>query len=355
MKTKSIILIFICIILKSGIIISKDYKIPVGNIKNGLLSLAGFKGNIIIEGYIGDDIIFTSADVKRNHALSIEKNDNLIAVAYTLPQANKTDFTISVPENFSIKIENERTSQGIISIRKMKSEIEIQTNHDISLEDVSGPLVLSTISGNIGIKSTVMNATKPYYITSVSGKIDISLPAELAANIDMGSETGNLYYNFDYNGESQEMKLVDGNHLTYKLNGGGIKFRIATVSGNVYLRSGYWESETGIGEEAVPPYEILHSLGYSRCILTKINEIDNNIRFRFYRGGYENIDLEPRLIYTSGYEYHTHSYFGIKNPMFPIDIQVEFSAPNYFNTNSYTVKVDLRINEPGTWEVKISY
>jgi hypothetical protein len=34
------------------------------------------------------------------------------------------------------------------------------------------------------------------------------------------------------------MKKIGGNDMNYSLNGGGFKFNIGTVSGNIYLRKG---------------------------------------------------------------------------------------------------------------------
>ena len=36
----------------------------------------------------------------------------------------------------------------------------------------------------------------------------------------------------------KNLKKVGGNKLNFPLNGGGFKFSIATVSGNIYLRKG---------------------------------------------------------------------------------------------------------------------
>jgi DUF4097 and DUF4098 domain-containing protein YvlB len=120
----------------------------------------------------------------------------------------------------------------------MLNEIEIQSCHSINLQQVTGPLVLSTISGNIDITFGAINTLKPFSINSISGEIDITLPSKLSANIEMESLSGSIYSDFEIPGSSKNLNQVGGNHLDYKLNGGGTKISIVTVNGFIYLRKG---------------------------------------------------------------------------------------------------------------------
>jgi DUF4097 and DUF4098 domain-containing protein YvlB len=137
-----------------------------------------------------------------------------------------------------IKSGCERSSN--ISVSDMKNEIDIENCHGINLKNVSGPLVLSTIAGDINItfSTLVMVIDKPFSINSVSGEIDITLPSKTATNIEMGTVNGSFYSDFDLSNTQKEMKRVGGNHLSAALNGGGFKLSIETVSGNIYLRKG---------------------------------------------------------------------------------------------------------------------
>jgi DUF4097 and DUF4098 domain-containing protein YvlB len=120
----------------------------------------------------------------------------------------------------------------------MKNEIDIQSCHDITLKNVTGPLVLSTISGNINISYGGNVPDKPVSINAVSGEIDITLPSSTPANLELRTVGGNFYSDFDFTSPKENLKRVGGSELTYSLNGGGPKISIATVSGNVYIRKG---------------------------------------------------------------------------------------------------------------------
>jgi len=257
MKTRTIFsaLFFIC---SACTIVAQEYKIPAENTKDGVLSLAGFSGELTIEGYSGNEIIFSSLDGdvetperakglkpvypsgtdNTGLGLSVEKNGSMIEVSNLLPFTKRRDVTVRVPENISIRVESECQYNTNISISHVKNEIEIETCHDINLKDVSGPLVLSTISGNIEITFGTINTGKPFSINSVSGEIDITLPSKLAADIEMQTISGAMYSDFDFSQNDTDMKRIGGGQINSKLNGGGTKFSIMTVSSNIYLRKG---------------------------------------------------------------------------------------------------------------------
>jgi lia operon protein LiaG len=258
MKKGIIIIGTLFSMLSTGVLHATEYKIPVENAKNGILSLSDFSGELVIEGYGGNEIVLSSDDVdaevperakglkpiypvgtdNTGIGLSVETIDNQIKVTCLIPFTKQTNFTVKVPENLRIKVQSECQNSSEISISKMKNEIEIKTCHGINLKDVSGPLVLSTISGNIEITFGTISTGKPFSINSVSGDIDITLPATIAADLDMQTVSGTMYSDFDFSDSDKNMKKVGGNQVSHTLNGGGTGFKIVTVSGNIYLRKG---------------------------------------------------------------------------------------------------------------------
>ena len=120
----------------------------------------------------------------------------------------------------------------------MKNEIDIKSCHDIELKDVTGPLVLSTISGDINITYSSINTTKSSSVNSISGDIDITLPVKTATDLELRTVSGAFYSDFDFSESQKNLKKIGGNDMNYSLNGGGFKFTIGSVSGNIYLRKG---------------------------------------------------------------------------------------------------------------------
>lgn len=237
---------------------AQEFKIPLPDIQGKKLTLVDFSGDLPVEGYAGNDIIFTSKEGEftppekakglkpvypggtdnSGMGLSVQKNGAQITVTCLVPFTRKGDYKIKVPDNTILEIKSGCERSSNISVSDMKCEIDIENCHGIDLKNVSGPLVLSTIAGDINITFGTLLTEKPFSISSVSGDIDITLPSKAATNIEMGTINGGFYSDFDFTDNQKDMKRVGGNHLSAALNGGGFKFNIETVNGNIYLRKG---------------------------------------------------------------------------------------------------------------------
>jgi predicted membrane protein len=237
----------------------QDYRIKVENTKDSRLSLEDFRGELPIEGYAGDEIVISTKGEGHwnetperakglkpiygggtdNTGLGLEvvKDGKSIHVHCLLGiTQSHPDYKIKVPENIYLKIKNECAGGGAIKVENMKGEIEINSCHSILLKNVSGPLVLSNISGSIEVAFKELNKDKPISIASVSGEVDITLPANAPVDLEMSTVSGSMYSDFDLQTEKNGMRKVGGGGVNYKLNGGGTSLQLHTVSGNIYLR-----------------------------------------------------------------------------------------------------------------------
>jgi len=234
---------------------AQEYKIPVQNVRDGKLTLNNFPGDLPIEGYNGSDIIITSsrdsklparakglqavyADGTDNTglAVAVQKNGNQITLQCLLPITQSASYTIKVPDNFSILVNNECGRSGDVRVENTKGEIEITNCHDIHLKNVAGPLVLSTISGDVDVVFSGLSKDKPISLASISGDIDVTLPANAGVDIQMETISGSIYSDFDFPSDEKKLKKIGGNSIRSQLNGGGVSFKITNISGNIYLR-----------------------------------------------------------------------------------------------------------------------
>jgi len=261
MNKRNFILTIFTLLFSTCILLAQEHKIAVQNPKEATLTLTDFYGTLPIEGYAGNEIIITSnSDRFQNPpdrakglkpvypggadntgmALNVEQNGNDIRVRCLLPitSGGGDGYKIKVPENMSLRIKGDCSRNNSVDIQNMKNEIEVNVCQSIKLKNVSGPLVLSTISGTIDIAFNEMNNNKPVSIASVSGEIDITLSAKAAVNLEMKTVSGNMYSDFDLNADHKDMHRVGGSSIQTKLNGGGTDLRITNVSGNIYLRKG---------------------------------------------------------------------------------------------------------------------
>ncbi len=81
------------------------------------------------------------------------------------------------------------------------------------------------------------------------------------------------------------------------------------------------------------------------------------VKYKFSRGGDEpNQYLSNVLLQgSSGTESNNSSFTGYDEVKFPFHGKVSFNAPNAFNTAILTCELRLTINEPGAWQVTISF
>jgi hypothetical protein len=258
MKTIKTGIIALVILLSAGALSAQEYKINVANAKDGRLVLKDFSSTLPIEGYNGSDIVFTALEGdftppekakglkpiypagtdNTGIGLDVEKNDNVITVKCIVPFTQSSEYKIKVPENMVIELSSGCERNNDVSIKGMKNEIDIETCQDIKLENVTGPLVLSTISGNIDITYSSINTAKSSSVHSVSGDVDITMPVKTATNLELSVISGAIYSDFDFSESQKNLKKIGGNETNFALNGGGFKYSIGSVSGNIYLRKG---------------------------------------------------------------------------------------------------------------------
>jgi len=251
-------LIALLIFFTAGILSAQEYKIPTQNTKEGRLILKDFSDSLPIEGYNGTDIIITSTSEdltppakakglkpvfpagtdNTGIGLDVQKIDNLVTITCLLPFTRGGEYKIKVPENMAIELTSGCERNNDVSIKNMKNEIDIKSCHNIDLKDVTGPLVLATISGNINITYSSINSAKSSSVNSISGDIDITLPVKTSTDLELRTVSGAFYSDFDFSENQKNLKKVGGNEMNYSLNGGGFKFNIGSVSGNIYLRKG---------------------------------------------------------------------------------------------------------------------
>jgi lia operon protein LiaG len=234
---------------------SAEYKIAVQNTKDGKLTLNDFAGDLPVEGYSGTEIIITSdreggtpdrakglkpvyADGTDNTGIgvSVEKNGNQITLTCLLPITQSADYKIKVPDNFSVNVDNECGHSGDVTVSNMKGEVEVKNCGAIKLKNVSGPLVLSTISGDIELEFSTVSKDRPVSINSISGEIDVTLPAKAGVDVEMETISGGIYSDFDFSSDKKTLRRIGGNNIKGQLNGGGVDFKLTNISGNIYLR-----------------------------------------------------------------------------------------------------------------------
>jgi len=252
MKYSFFLLASLCIGLLTR---AQDFKLSVADLKDAKLVLEDFTDDLPIEGYAGNEIILSggvhgSSDRSRGlkavypggtdnteKGVYMEKNGNKITLRCLLPITQSASYKLRVPENIALEITRDCAKGGLTTITNIKNEIEFKGCHDVTLAKVTGPIVVNTISGSVSVVFTDIAKDKPISISSVSGEVDVTIPAKTPFSLEMGTVSGQMYSDFDFP-VTKDMKRVGGGSIRSDLNGGGTAVRLHSVSGSIYLRKG---------------------------------------------------------------------------------------------------------------------
>jgi DUF4097 and DUF4098 domain-containing protein YvlB len=229
--------------------------------QHGSLSIRNNEGSIKVTGYNGNNVIIeasfegkpdnsSKAGLKRINDRSLnleaEENDNNIRISDIIVDF-KVDFDIKVPYSFSLNINS--LDDGDIELHNISGEFVLNNNSgNIFLFNVSGSAVASSLDGNITAQFNKVNTDLPMKFTTLSGKIDLTLPPQLKATLDLRSEFGDILtdinLDIDNKGILKESsknglkRFTLESSITGKLNGGGQRITLKALDGNIYIRKG---------------------------------------------------------------------------------------------------------------------
>lgn len=229
-----------------------------GRLSEMTLEVIGVGTNLIVKGHDGTEIIVETRDyegipekAKGLKPLSATGEDNTDVGLNFAQRGNKyvltgasrlsdnADYVLTVPNRLNLKVESMRWTGGDIKIEGMTGEVEARSNvGDIALVNVTGPLVIWTLSSDITIQYDQLSQQGPHAISSTSGEIDITMPPGSKGTFDLKSISGEIYSDLGIElPQKNDMNLVAGSiKAKGTLNGGGVDFSVNSISGDVYLR-----------------------------------------------------------------------------------------------------------------------
>lgn len=216
-------------------------------------------GRVLVEGYSGNEIIFSSGEGKEDkderaeglraiNGLGLEDNTGLginveetsgVVVVRQLKKVNSPKVKILVPKNVIVSFQHDSQYGGKAEFKNMENEIEVSAQYNsIELENITGPMTVKSIYGHVeaNFSSTIKS---PISIVSVYGYVDITIPSITKANLKMDTSYGEIFVAPDLKFEvSREGSMVRySDRVQGKLNGGGdLNIDLSSNYGKIYLR-----------------------------------------------------------------------------------------------------------------------
>ena len=169
--------------------------------------------------------------------MSIEKDGNLLRVKDLKPFMQRHGFTITIPKSVSLNLDC--GNLGSARVEGVSSELEINSNvGHIHLVDVTGPVTAHSSTGAIHVEFVSLNQSAPVSISSSTGDVDVTLPSNAKADVELKSTMGTVYSNFDLETPRDDgMKVVGATRkIKGQINRGGVKLYLSSSTGNIYFR-----------------------------------------------------------------------------------------------------------------------
>lgn len=181
-----------------------------------------------------------------NTRVDISSNNNKIFVKSSEYKKDLI-FAIEVPKEINVHVHY--NFGGETQIENVIGNINVESNAgDIIAKNITGLVNASTNDGDITVSFDKIPVAKTMLLTNVSGHLDISLPADYAANVKLKTVLGEIYTGFDLDlkerpeteEEKEKTQYFEFSHTNNwsigKLNGGGPEIMMKTQSGNIYIR-----------------------------------------------------------------------------------------------------------------------
>ena len=143
------------------------------------------------------------------------------------------NFKIKVPKELAVSVKESRVSYGKWFISGLDGEVEATTSYsEVTITDVSGPIVARAGWKSINVVFDKLNPTKP---SSISAKQDvrITLPTDSKADLKLQSRYGDVFTDFDIT-ETNPKKTEDSENEGIKpATTGAAKVREMVMNGMV--------------------------------------------------------------------------------------------------------------------------
>jgi DUF4097 and DUF4098 domain-containing protein YvlB len=237
----------------------------------GTVKISLIRGSITVKGHSGQEVLVEAtprqgkddddesrgreaAGLKRiitpGTSLAVEEENNVMRIEV---QAHRraVDLTVQVPLKTSLNLH--AINNGSITVEGVQGDIEVNNiNGPVLLTNVAGSVVAHALNGSLTATIREVDGTKPMSFSSLNGKIDVTLPASLKANLNLQSARGEVYSDFDVvlgvtppkieetkreEGRAR-YRVSTGRGVVGKVNGGGQEVTFKNMNGSIYIRKG---------------------------------------------------------------------------------------------------------------------
>ncbi len=223
------------------------------------------QGSINISEYDGKDVVIDIPPSEAEKRRAAENSTGMRRIGGGMKTISATEkdnqVTVtsgSIATNYNLKIKIPKGASNIklstvngggITATDISGAIETNnTNGGIKLSNVSGSVVANTLNGNITVVFKSIDPKAPMAFSSFNGRVDVTLPVTIKANVKLHTDQGDIMSDFDVAVDANasapsatktkdgSFRFGDAEWITGKIGGGGPEFMMKTFNGNIYIR-----------------------------------------------------------------------------------------------------------------------
>lgn len=159
------------------------------------------------------------------------------------PGSDGDDLTVYLPRNLTVSLAG--VFDGDVVIRGMRAEINVNIHAgDLSIEDVTGPLVVHSVDGDIDVSFITLGGDKESVINSVDGEVTVALPVDAKVSLEIMTIDGDILSDLPVEVKQRNPHMFQGPQNVFAdLNGGGTKLKIHSIENDVVIKAATKEKE----------------------------------------------------------------------------------------------------------------
>lgn len=142
----------------------------------------------------------------------------------------EVEYELMVPRTMNVEVTN---TNGSIHVTEVAGKHDLDTtNGKIVVTRCAGSLEASTTNGSISAELRQVAKGQPLRFETTNGRIEISVPQNLAVDLDAGTTNGSIDTDLPV-----ATTKIGRNSLRGTINGGGTPLRMRTTNGGIAIRA----------------------------------------------------------------------------------------------------------------------
>jgi hypothetical protein len=211
-------------------------------IPGGHVSVVNVQGSVLVEGWDRAEVEATVAmrsevptDQLDDVQVAVEASRDGVAFHTLYPSGLDTpirvDYRLRVPRQ--VRLDELSTLEGDIVVHEVEGTMAAHNLHgDIEGINVAGAVMAQALTGNILVSlRTLPDRHLPIQLATLNGNVDLLLPAQANANLELSTVAGNIVSLYPF-----QVSSVPGDSTRRaQVGAGGVRVELRTVRGNIHV------------------------------------------------------------------------------------------------------------------------